>query len=95
MGPKIDTRLYPSGFADGSSSKTESRPDSIVPPKAETEGDTGPPPCRRPNEEREPERIEFELTVCIREWADGREELDPERIWERWEDMGTEAEECE
>lgn len=48
MGPSTETRFCPSG--DGSSSKAESRPDSAVPPKAETEGETG-PPCRRPNEE--------------------------------------------
>jgi len=66
MGPNTDTRFGPSEAGDGSSSKTESRPDSTVPPNAETEGETG-PPCRRPNEEREPERREPELVVWTRE----------------------------
>lgn len=66
MGPNTDTRFEPSQVGSGSSSKVESRPDSVVPPKADTEGETG-PPCRRPNEEREPERTELEFTVGTRE----------------------------
>ena len=91
MGPNIDTRFGPSGVGNGSSSNGESRPDPVVLPKAETEGEIG-PSCRRPNEEREPERMEPELAVCMREWADWREELEPEGTWE---DIGTEPEERE
>lgn len=40
MGPNTDMRFGPSEVGDGSSSKTESRPGSVVPPKAETEGET-------------------------------------------------------
>lgn len=60
-----------------------------MPPKAETEGEIG--PWRRPNEEREPERNEPELS-CTWDCADGREELEPEGTWA---DIGAEPEEHE